>query len=87
MTEEEKREARMLYRRSGYRKGQVKILCELFGAPKAEMLKALQGMPDQKEEIRKALLRGYPVRKVAKMYGVSQSTVLRVKRMEKGKSQ
>lgn len=83
MTEKERQEARMLYRRSGYRKNQVKILCELYGVPKAEMLAVLQGMPSQKEEIRKALQSGKTVQQVAKMYGVSESTVLRARRKEK----
>ncbi len=83
MTEKERQEARMLYRRSGYRKKQVKILCELYGVPKAEMLEVLEGMPGQKEEIRKALQSGKTVQQVAKMYGVSESTVLRARRKEK----
>lgn len=78
MTQEERWEARRLYRESGYRREQVKILCELYQADRKEMLEVLAGMPSQEEAIRREFQRGMPALEVRKMYRISETTLRRM---------
>lgn len=80
VTQEEKLEARWLYRRSGYRPEEIKILCEMYLVSKKKILEVLAGMPTQKEAIMAEFRKGTSRKKIMKMFGLSDTTA---RRMEK----
>ena len=80
MTQDERLEARWLYRRSGYRPAEIKILCEMYEVSRDEMLEVLAGMPTQKEAVMAEFRKGASRQKVTKMFGLSETTS---RRMEK----
>lgn len=87
VTQEEKMEARWLYRRSGYRPAEIKILCEMYEVSRDEMLEVLAGMPTQKEAVMEEFQRGTSRQKVMKMFGLSDTTARRMeKKYQKEKS-
>lgn len=80
MTQDEKLEARWLYRRSGYRPAEIKILCEMYEVSRDEMLEVLAGMPTQKEAVMEEFRRGTSRQKIRKMFGLSESTSRRLEK-------
>ena len=87
MTQEERWEARRLYRESGYRREQVKILCEMYQADRQEMLGVLAGMPSQEEAIRREFQRGASRWEIIKMFGIGETTARRLeKKYKKGRT-
>ncbi len=87
MTQEERWEARRLYRESGYRREQVKILCEMYLVTRKEMLEVLAGMPSQEEAIRREFQRGASRWEIIKMFGIGETTARRLeKKYKKGRT-
>lgn len=80
MTKEERWEARRLYRESGYRPEQIKILCELFEVSRGEILEVLAGMPTQKEAVMEEFRKGLSRQKIMKMFGLSETTSRRLEK-------
>lgn len=80
MTDVDKELARRLYRESGYRDFQRKILEQLFLISRKQVDELLAGMPTQSEEIEAAIRRGESMKWVTEFYGISSTTYYRIKK-------